>query len=103
MWRVMGALAMLLASASFFASVVLIVQIRHEGGLRQAQFCQLIVKQHQDRVTRLNSTLKYLQTDVGRQRTGLNEYIRRISLPQTRAEVKREAALLPPVCLKNKK
>jgi len=77
-----------------------LASVRSEAHARQAQFCELLVKQHQDRVTRLNRTIEYLRTDVGRQRTGLNEYIRKISLPQTRAEVKREAQLLPPVCLK---
>ena len=71
---------------------------QHEAEVREDQFCDLIVKVHEDRQARLTNTTTYLDSPTGRASTGLNDYIREISLPQLRDEVRRERALLPPVC-----
>jgi hypothetical protein len=65
---------------------------------RSDQICDLVVNTHLDRVKRLTATLDYLHTPDGRERTGLNDYIRRASLPQLRGEVIKERESLPPTC-----
>lgn len=67
------------------------------------QVCDLVLNVHRDRVTRLTTTLDYLQTPGGREPTTLNDYIRRVSLPQLRAEVAKERKSLPPTCIAGKR
>lgn len=65
---------------------------------RAAQICDLVVNTHVDRVKRLEAMLDYLAAPDA-STPGLNKYIRRVSLPQLRAEVTKERASLPPTCV----
>lgn len=64
-----------------------------------SEFCDLVLNVHADKVRRYRNTLEYLGTRAGRERTALNDYIRVVSLPQTRVEVVKERRNLPPVCV----
>lgn len=77
---------------------VLIQQVRHEASTRTSQFCSLIVSVHHDRVLRLQHTEEYLDTPAGEEATALNQYIMKISLPQTIAEVRKEKEQIPDTC-----
>lgn len=63
------------------------------------QVCDLVVSIHEDRLERYAGTLDYLATPAGGEHTALNDYIRRVSLPQTRDEVKQERKNLPKACV----
>jgi hypothetical protein len=62
----------------------------------QAQICQ----QNRDDITdlrkRYRQTVEYLKSPVGQEKTGLNDYIRRISFPRLKQDVR--SAELPPAC-----
>lgn len=76
----------------------LVLAFRHEQDVRNNQFCHLINATHSDRVSRYEGTLLYLRSPTGQAHTGLNDYIRKVSLPQLRAEIRREAQLIPTSC-----
>lgn len=77
----------------------IIQQVRHEGTVREDQFCDLFLSAHNDKVLRLKNTEDFLNTAAGKEPTALNKYIRKVSLPQTRIEVAKEKANLPETCL----
>jgi hypothetical protein len=72
----------------------------NESEARQKQFCSIFISLRKERVKRLANTVIYLHTDAGRELTSLNLYIRQVSLPQTRQEVKKEGEHLPTSCYK---
>jgi hypothetical protein len=78
------------------AAAIYIAQ--HFASVSRGQFCELNIGTHNDKIKRYRTTLEYLRSPAGRERTLLNDYIRRVSLPQTRAELAREKDLIPPVC-----
>jgi len=57
--------------------------------------CLLVTEKHADQQRRYDQTKVYLASPVGRAHTGLNDYIRNVSLPQTRAELIAEQGRLP--------
>ena len=77
-------------------------QVRDEGKTREEQFCHLVRSNFNDRSARLVHTEEYLESKPGMKSTSLNNYIRSVSLPQTREEVDKEEELLPPVCIPDK-
>lgn len=72
----------------------------NETEARQKQFCSIFISLRSERVKRLANTVIYLHTDAGREPTSLNLYIRQVSLPQSRQEVKKEGEHLPTSCYK---
>lgn len=74
-----------------------------ETRTRQRQFCRLFVNIRHDKVQRFHNTLVYLETPAGEEATAINAYIRQVSLPQTRIELRKESESLPPGCFKDKK
>lgn len=87
---------------AFFALVIVgaggYAKVESEGHVRETQFCELVLNQHKDRVTRLKNTVTFLSSPAGHQPTALNVYIRRISLPQSKDEVAKEREGIPDVC-----
>lgn len=75
-------------------------QVQRESLARAAQFCHLINSTHADRVARYRQTVKYLHSPAGKEPTLLNQYIRKVSLPQTIDEIAQEAKAIPPICRK---
>ena len=73
-------------------------QLKKEADARTAQFCRLINSTHADRKRRYLNARMYLRSPGGREKTLLNDYIRRVSLPQTRQEIRVESNRIPPVC-----
>lgn len=76
-----------------------IQQVKDEGKVREEQFCQLVVGNYNDRAIRLRGTEKFLDSPAGDSKDPLIEYIRKISLPQTRDELAKERQNIPRVCL----
>lgn len=85
-----GVAGWLLASAS--------KDLSQEAQTRQRQFCRVLLSQHHDKQKRLRNTIEYLHTDSGHEPSAINEYIRAVSLPQTKVEVTKEGENLPQVC-----
>lgn len=77
---------------------VLFAVQQHEQTVRTNQFCKLVVSTHNDKVHRYHNTLDYIESPSGRVSTGLNDYIRQFSLPASRAEIEKEAKLIPKTC-----
>jgi hypothetical protein len=75
----------------------------NETKIWQRQFCRLFVNIRHDKVHRYENTLVYLDTPAGEEASAINEYIRQVSLPQTRIELRKESESLPPGCFKNRK
>jgi hypothetical protein len=75
-------------------------EARHEGKTREKQFCGLVLGNYFDRKKRVTQTHTYLHSSLGRESTGLNNYVRRISLPQSELEVKKERKAIPDLCWK---
>jgi hypothetical protein len=88
------------ANATALAEVV--QRLDTEAHEREVQFCQLVLGNFEDRKRRLGRTKEFLHSRAGREPTALNIYIRKISLPQSKAEVRREREGIPTVCLKYK-
>lgn len=72
----------------------------NETQVRQRQFCRLFVNIRHDKVQRYRNTILYLHTPAGEEDTAINLYIRQVSLPQTREELKAEGKTLPKGCFK---
>lgn len=88
------AIASVLAIATAIDTVVLVHS--EVATHRTAQdLCHLVVATHDDKQRRYDNTKVYLSLPVGKQHTGLNDYIRKVSLPQTRAEILAEKKRLP--------
>lgn len=85
-------------ATGFFQTEAALNQIASEAQLREQQFCQVLLGGHSDKVERLRHTVSFLSSPAGHQPTALNIYIRRISLPQTRAEVSKEQLSIPDTC-----
>lgn len=105
-WLGLGALLtplLIVAAVAVFAAfraVQVSDAVDREAQMRTAQFCRVEMGRQGDREQRLTNTKLYLATKEGHKRTGLNDYIRKASLPQLEKEVQRERKRIPPVCLK---
>jgi hypothetical protein len=75
-------------------------KVEEEGHTREKQFCQLVLHGYKEHRTAIVQTQNYLASPQGKEPTGLNEFIRDISLPKTEREVKAEEKTLPDVCMK---
>lgn len=84
----------LIVGASGFA------KIESEGNTREEQFCGLVVSNYQDRVNRLQLTESFLETPEGMEDTGINNYVRRVSVPQSKDEITKEYRKIPDICRK---
>lgn len=73
-------------------------RVRHEGKVRERQFCKLVLDGLHERRKRLLNTEEFLETPAGKEPTALNIYIREISLPQTQVEVAKEQEGIPSIC-----
>jgi hypothetical protein len=69
-----------------------------ETDTRTGQFCHLITARIADLDQRVRDTESYLNSPAGRERTGINGFIRKASLPNLRDQVRTERRNLPPVC-----
>lgn len=85
----------LVSAAGFF-------KLEGEGHRRESQFCQLILGQHEDKAKRVSQTQEFLDTPAGMEKTGINEYIRDVSLPQSEDELQKEQEKIPILCWKYK-
>lgn len=95
----------ILVALTFIFSTLAVVKVysqttalQDESTARTSQFCHLVNSTHTDRVARFEHTLEYLRSPAGHERTLFNEYIRRVSLPQSRQEIVQEAKAIPPIC-----
>lgn len=77
----------------------LIHRVDGESRTRAKQFCKLILAAHHDKVKRMHDTEVFLASPAGHEPTSLNLFIRKISLPQLKAEIAKETKTLPKVCL----
>jgi hypothetical protein len=96
-WRVMSALALVLASASMLLSVFLFTLVRREGSERRDQSCRIAERKQRADVERLHRTYAYLLRELraGRTDTPLNIEVLR-GLGQAEAEAREDDA--PPFC-----
>lgn len=69
-----------------------------ETDTRTGQFCHLITARLADLEQRLHDTNRYLASPAGRERNGINGFVRKSSLPNLRDQVRTERRNLPPVC-----
>lgn len=74
--------------------------VRHEGQVREDQFCDLIVDRHVGEHKRIAQTEEFLASpDRNRpELKGLADYIEAIALPRDIKEFAAERRRIPPVC-----
>lgn len=80
----------------------LVAYVRHEGQVREDQFCELTLHGHSEKVKRIEGTVEFLETpnsDLPQSLIDLKSYIRNISLPQSKKEVFQEQKDIPEVCV----
>lgn len=85
-----------LVAATIALTVALVVFVRLSDN--DSEFCKLNAQRLVDKQVQIVQTHEYLGTAAGRERTGLNDYIRITSLPRLREEVKSDFEALPPSC-----
>lgn len=86
--------------AAVCAAGALLGVVRHEGQVRERQFCQLVIDRHVDSHKRIQDQAAFLDSPAGAapENRGLATYVREISLPQLRQDLRIERKRLPPVC-----
>lgn len=85
-------LTLILLSAAGFA------YIQHQGHESDRQFCQLFADTSKAQITQYKNTVGYLKTPAGMEKTGLNQTISKITLPQLEAQIDHRAESFPSVC-----
>lgn len=90
------ALVAVLAALGAAAGMIAVVQLGRAQDNATAQFCDLRVRQRMILERQWRTTQQYLRSPVGQEHTGLNDYIRRFSVPQLRARLRDET--VPPIC-----
>lgn len=95
LYRLLGLVA-LFAAFGATAGLVAVVQLGRAQDHATAQFCDLRVRQRIILERQWTATQGYLRSPAGLERTALNDYIRRFSVPQLKARLRTET--VPPLC-----
>lgn len=104
-WKMMAwsiIVAFVLIGVLAFAGLVLLNKTRNNAA-KVSEFCDLVINVHNDRINRYESTVTYLRSPESKETPGLNQYIIKISLPQSLAEIVKERGNLPKTCTQNRK
>ena len=93
-WRLPFTIVTILASIALFSSVYFFVTLaKATNGL-----CDLNANRLKDKASQIANTREYLQTPLGMQHNGLNDFIRSNSLPRLEREFGFERREFPDAC-----
>lgn len=76
-----------------------IYSVHHESDIRTEQFCKLNTQRYTDQLKQYNDTIKYLNSPQGREKIGINTYVR-VTLPKQRLDLQQAKKTQPGVCAK---
>lgn len=94
MWRWVALLALAAATVAVIVAMVVFVKLSDND----SQFCRVAAQRLVDKETQIAQSNEYLDSPAGREETGLNTFIRQVSLPRLRLEVASDRKTLPDSC-----